>query len=69
MNQINGDFAFRLIGLINDAVIHHQKAIEFAEHVDIKNEEAQNAANMLIHSHSQRVQELKLILNNYINLT
>jgi hypothetical protein len=46
MSQINGDFAFRLIGLINDAKVNHQKVIEFAEHVDIKNEEAQNAANM-----------------------
>ena len=69
MHQLNHDFVFRLINLINDAEIHHQKVIDFAEHVDMKNEEAQNAANMLIHSHSQRVQELKLILTNYINLS
>ncbi len=69
MHQLNHDFVFRLINLINDAEIHHQKVIDFAEHVDMKNEEAQNAASMLMHSHSQRVQELKLILTNYINLS
>jgi hypothetical protein len=69
MHQLNQDFVFRLINLISDAEMHHQKVIEFSKHIDIKNEEAQNAANMLIHSQSQRVQELKLILTNYINLS
>jgi hypothetical protein len=67
MQAINTDFVLRMAGRINDAVIGHQKILEFISHMDSKNEEALNMAAKLERTHRQNVYDLKKMMCDYVN--
>jgi hypothetical protein len=67
MQAINTDFVLRMAGSINDAVIGHQKILEFISHMDSKNEEALKMACKLERTNRQNVSDLKQIMCDYVN--
>ncbi len=67
MQAINTDFVLHLTGKINDAVIGHQKILEFISHMDSKNEEAMVMADNLERKHRQNVYDLKQLMCDYVN--